>query len=204
MVSGKFSDLVSVDYRGPHAGFTEAHILKAVLEIGKAQNVGRGKLSRVLQLGPGEVRTLIRRLKESGLIEIDAMGCTLTRKGEKEYLSISKILPWAASVSGTSLGLGTSCYAVLVRANARKVKHGIEQRDAAIKSGATGALTVLYSKGKFRIPFENTDCEGQYPAEFWRTIRSSGPKQGDVVIISCGSNDLDAEYGALSAALTII
>jgi DNA-binding MarR family transcriptional regulator len=201
----KLTELVESDYRGPRASFAEVHVLKAILELGRSGTIGRGKLGSILNIGQGEVRTLIKRLKDNGLIRIEASGCTLTEKGKREFGGISKTLPWLSQVNARALGIGKSSYAVVIRGKADRVKKGIEQRDAAIKAGASGALTVIYSGGKFKIPDEGTDCEVKGPSEPWTSLRREAePKNGDVLIISAGDKPSSAEYGALAAALTLI
>ncbi|MHB1908212.1 MAG: DUF4443 domain-containing protein [Nitrososphaerales archaeon] len=204
MVLGRLSKVLFSDYRGPKASITEAHVIKAIISIGKAKSIGRGKLGQVLDLGQGEVRTLIRRLKDGSFIEVTSSGCTLTPLGRKQYDAIMKVIPWFGEVPGVSLDLGKTCFAILVRGRSGKVKRGLEQRDAAIKFGSSGALTIFYSQGRFKIPGEDRDCESGSSEEPWKTIRSASPKENDTVIISGGRDKLSAEYGAFSAALTLM
>ncbi|MGI0085736.1 MAG: DUF4443 domain-containing protein [Nitrososphaerales archaeon] len=200
----KLEAILASDYKGPRAGFTEAHVLKALLTIGSSTNVGRGKLGALLDLGQGEVRTLIKRLKEAGLITVEERGCLLTQSGKREWSRIKKLIPWSFEVDGKSLGLGDFCWIVNVRGKSDRIRNGLEQRDASVKAGARGALTVVYSSGKFKVPPDVSDSEATAPSELWTTIRSWGVNEGDALIIS-GSNDLlSAEYGALSAALSIL
>lgn len=204
MVLQELSKVLANDYRGPKAGVTEPQVLKALLVIGDAGSIGRGKLGSTLSIGQGEVRTLIRRLKDRGLITIASEGCALTESGKKQYKSVAKVIPWGSPVKGTSLGLGRMCYALIVRGRSAKVKKGIEQRDAAVRFDALGALTVFFRKGRFRVPLAAEDCESKGPSEPWIAIRAAKPKDGDTVIVSGANELLDAEYGALAAALTIV
>ena len=62
---------------------------------------------------------------------------------------------------------------------------------------------VFYRRGRFVVPLEETDYEANGPSEPWITVRSASHKDSDTVII-CGSDDLMcAEYGTISAALTL-
>jgi predicted transcriptional regulator len=205
MVLAGLSGVLLYDYKGPRASFTQAHVLKALLVIGEEGTIGRGKLAHILDVGQGEVRTMIKRLKESGLITIEAEGCSLTPAGMAQFRSIAKVLPWRSPVSGKHLRLGSDNFAIIVRGRSSKVRKGIEQRDAAIKSGASGALTVHYKKGKFTVPYDSEDCESRGPLEPWITIRQTGKaRDDDTVIVTGADNLLEAEYGALSAALSIV
>jgi hypothetical protein len=177
-------DVLSSEYRGPRAVFSEVHVLKAIFAIGAAGAVGRGKLGSLVGLGQGEVRTLIKRLKENDLILIQPDGCRLSRKGEREFQRLREKIPWSSSVEAKSLGIGVKCAAVIVREAGRGVRKGIEQRDAAVRVGAIGAFTALFASGHFTIPGEGVDCEKDGPRGLWSAAR--------------------AELGALSAALTLL
>ena len=203
--------VLASDYRGPKAAYGEVDILKSLFAIGKSKtNLGRTRLGQLTGLGQGEVRTLISRLKNSGLIVVDAKGASLTEKGKREFIGITKSLPYSSQVEARTIGLGKYAWSIIIRDNQTKIRSGIEQRDGSIRVGAGGALTVIYSSGKFMVPSvdknsANTDCEAHGPSEPWTTIRSEGkPKTGDVVIVSWADSLLLAEAGALAAALTIL
>src|SRR5437899_6709573 len=176
-------DVLSSEYKGPRAIFSEVHVLRAILAIGTSGAVGRGKLGSIVGLGQGEVRTLIKRMKENDLIVIQPDGCKLSRKGEREFHKLREKIPWSSEVRAKSLGIGDKCSAVLVRGAATNVKKGIEQRDAAIKAGALGAFTAVFAKGRFTLPGEGTDCEKDGPRDLWSAARSAGPNEGDVLVV---------------------
>src|SRR5580693_7623110 len=91
--------VIASDYRGPKAGYGEVDVLKALWAIGKSRSsVGRHKLGQLTGLGQGEVRTLISRLKDNGLIAVDSKGITFAEKGKKEFDSISRSLPYSSAV----------------------------------------------------------------------------------------------------------
>lgn len=196
-------DVLSSDYKGPRAVFSEVHVLKAILAIGAAGSVGRGRLGSLVGLGQGEVRTLIKRLREKDLIVIEPDGCKLSRKGQREFSKLKEKVPWSSKVEARSLGMGSECAAVLVRGAGANVRKGIEQRDAAVRVGANGALTALFAMGHFTLPGEGTDCEKDGPRGLWRAVRSGGPKDGDVVIVVGADSQEAAELGTLAAALTL-
>ena len=155
-------------------------------------------------MGQGEVRTLIKRMKANDLIVIEADGCKLSRKGSKEFAKLRSKLPWTSKVRASPLGIGPECAAVLVRGAAKEVRKGIEQRDAAVRVGAVGALTAIYSRGRFTLPGEETDSEREGPDELWSAARAAGPGEGDVLIVVGAESPEVAELGSLAAALTLI
>ena len=196
--------LKGTNYRGPKAGFSNTHVVKAMMEIGERKKVGRTRLASLLNLGQGEIRTLLKRLRENGLIEIVSNGCQLTELGRRNNFELRKAIPWRTSIDGSSLGIGAYCFAIIIRGKSAKVTKGLEQRDAAIRAGASGALTVIYSSKKFKEPAEGADCEASGISEPWISIRKSEPKKNDVIIVSGGKEPLEAEYGGWAAALTLL
>lgn len=204
MSLGVLREVLSAEYKGPRAIFSEVHVLKAILAIGSAGSVGRGRLGSLVGLGQGEVRTLIRRMKENNIVVIQPEGCRLSKKGEREFQKLKERIPWSAAVEAKQLGLGDECAAVLVRAVGGNLRKGIEQRDAAVRVGANGALSALYSKGKFTLPGEGTNCEKDGPPGLWSAARAAGPRERDVlIVVGAGSEDV-AGLGALAAALTLL
>lgn len=204
MVLETLWQVLESDYRGPHAVFTRVHVLKALIAIGSAGTVGRGRLGTLTGLGQGEVRTLIKRLRDNQLITIEAGGCRLSRKGEKEYSAVSTVLVWSSAVDVSALTLGEKGWAVVAAASEKRVRYGIEQRDAAVRAGADGSFTAVVRKGRFTVPGEGTDCEKAGPSEPWTTIRRSNPHEGDVVLVTGSATEADAENGALAAFLTLL
>ena len=145
-------DVLSSDYKGPRAVFSEVHVLKAILAIGAAGSVGRGRLGSLVGLGQGEVRTLIKRMKENDLIVIEPDGCKLSRKGEREFSQLKEKLPWSSKVEAGSLGIGAECAAVLVRGAGANVRKGIEQRDAAVRVGRERGADRALREGPLHAP----------------------------------------------------
>ena len=209
-IKKQIQEVLESDYRGPRAAYGEVEVLKAIFGIGRSEtNLGRSRLGQLTGLGQGEIRTLISRLKTSDLVSVDARGCALTRKGRKEFSVLSKTLPYSSLVEARPLGLGRCAWGVVVRSGQEKLRNGIEQRDASIRAGANGALSVIYSQNRFMIPGvkdeSDADCEALGPSEPWKTIREEGkPKNGDVVIVSWADTEMLAEAGALAAALTLL
>jgi len=203
MTSEALRNVLSSDYKGPRAVFSEVHVLKAILVIGTAGAVGRGRLGSLVGLGQGEVRTLIKRLKEKHMIIIEPDGCKLSGKGGREFLQLKQKIPWSSPVEAKSLGIGEECAAVLVRGEGKNLRKGIEQRDAAVRVGANGALTAYFVGGRFTLPGEGTDCEKDGPRGLWLAARSAGPRDGDVLIVVGADSREAAELGTLAAALTL-
>ena len=85
------------------------------------------------------------------------------------------------------------------------IKSGIEQSDAAIKMGATGATTLLFKDDKFVIPGTNYDSLAKEPYKARLLVEKLRPEDGDVLIIgSVTENQRTAELAARCALRRIM
>ena len=186
--------------RAPY--FIEAHLVKALKIVDSEGPVGRVRLSKILGLGEGAVRTLVKHLKNEGLIKISRTGIILTDSGKKLSSFLNSRISSETEVPQSSLTVGPFNIAVLVKNVADAIKYGLEQRDAAIKVGASGATTLIFSHGSLVMPgAEGEDVFKNIPAIRDVLISKLKPREGDVVIIGSGNDRLTAELGAIAAAL---
>jgi len=190
---------------GPSPAFGREHTLLAFLTIGASDGIGRQALAVKSGLGEGSIRTVLKKFRQLGYVRVNTAGCHLTESGKSAYGSILKKLTPPAPLSGSKLSVGKFQAAVLVRSAGGSVTTGIEQRDSAVRLGASGATTYRMRGGRFTVPGGSLDCEEDFPSQTWSTLRSElGPKDGDAVIV-CGAHDeKTAKLGALSAALTLL
>jgi hypothetical protein len=187
--------------------FNLAHLLKALQLMEERGHVSRPLLCEELSLGEGVVRTLLKHLKMKDLIETKNSGTRLTEKGISILSGLVSSIPAETSMPKSSVALGKFNYAVLLRQFGFFIKSGIEQRDAAIKIGATGATTLLFKHNKFVIPSTNNyyDSLEKEPHIAKLLIEKLQPEEGDVIIIgSAVKNVRVAELAAKNAALLTI
>jgi predicted transcriptional regulator len=189
---------------GPSPTFMIFDIIKALETIMESGSIGRGLLSEKLGLGEGTTRTLLSRLTKAHLITITRSGCTLIEKGKKVWKQIETSIPCKLKMEGNELTFAAYNIAILIRNQAEKVNKGLEQRDAAVRAGASGATTLIYKDHKLILPTVSADISEDYPKAFRQIIQLMKPVDNDVVIVSCGETLKDAEYGALAAAWTLL
>ena len=95
--------------------------------------------------------------------------------------------------------------ALALRGAAGRVQSGIEQRDSAIRIGASGATTFIIRSGKFTIPGGSLNCERDFPSPTWSVLKGElNPKDNDVVILCGAQDDVSSRLGALAAASTLV
>jgi len=187
---------------GPRPLFTQLDLARAI-EIVGTERIGRNKLSERLGMGEGTTRTLINRLLDAQLIAISRSGCALTRSGHSILNELNLMLGTRTKVFRSSVTVGTYNFGILVKGAANRIKSGIEQRDAAVRAGADGAVTLVVKHGELVMP----------PAESKMTTQESvakkiqeafRPRENDAIIIAGADSEQNAEEGARAAAWTLI
>lgn len=184
--------------------FDVVHVFVALQLIEKSGKTSRNALCDGLALGEGTVKTLIKHLKMNGLVQTSNGGTKMTAKGKGICRGILEAMPAEMPLPKCSVALGTFNYAVLVREFGFAVRSGIEQRDAAIKMGATGATTLIFKEGRFTMPASTQDSLKKDPAVRKMLSASLRPEEGDVIIIGSAESKKTAELAAKNAALLTI
>jgi len=180
--------------------YTEAHVLMALETIGSGLGVGRQKLSKNLRLGEGTIRTLVKRLKTMGLIVTSRIGMNLSEKGTTILEELGELI-LACHFPPIPITVGSVNHAVLVKGVSTKVKAGIEQRDAAIIAGASGATTLVFDEHGLRMPGMKDPIEESVRDLIMEKL---GPSSGDAIIIGSSDNSFLAEIAAKYAALVLL
>ena len=193
----KLEDLADKTAPGRTPSYTPAHILYALIFL-RDNKVGRKNLAAELRLGEGTVRTMLNRLQESGLIDTDRQGVSLTEDGLRLLDSIRDAIIWS-SFPRSDLTLGEHNFMVLIRGFADRVRLGVEQRDQALIHGARGATTFVFSDGGWVIP----GIEQSISDKIVDHLGSFVPTENDVVVVGSGDDLFSATLGGLAAALDL-
>ena len=189
---------------GRTPSFVEVHVVKALETIGAGKGVGRIKLSRILGLGEGATRTLVKHLGNEGLVEVSKFGIVLSEYGEKILSELRSKIGEEIEIPKSSLTIGTFNIAILIRSAAGSVKYGVEQRDAAIKVGALGATTFVFISNRLTMPGVGEDVFQDTQIIHDALLSTLKPKENDVIIIGSANEKRTAEFGAKTAALTLL
>ncbi len=152
-------------------------------------------------LGEGTVRTMIKHLENKGLINTSRQGITLTKAGRKLTTDLKSFIGKKVEIPSTTLTVGPFNVAVLVKSASHLVRTGVEQRDAAIKVGALGATTLIFTHGTLRMP--NADEDSTLKDSKMRDLLISKlqPSDQDLVVIGSANDESTAEIGAIAAIL---
>jgi len=189
---------------GPTPSFNEAHVVKALEIIAKCGIVGRIRLSKELGLGEGTTRTLLKHLKNEGITQSSRSGISFSEEGKKLFSDLRSKVSEGVEVPSSPLTVGPFNIAVLVRDPAQAIGSGMEQRDIAIKSGASGATTLVFSGDKLSMPTGEQNVSECLPMLHDELVTKLNPKENDVIIVGSGENRELAEIGAKMAAIKLL
>jgi len=185
---------------GRPPAYTEAHALMGLEAIGSGLGIGRQQLSRELGLGEGTMRTLVGRMKALGLVETSRGGMRLTGEGKAALEALGNQF-WGCGLPALPITVGANNYAVLIHGGAPKVRGGIEQRDAAIIAGASGATTLVLDEHGLRMPGMEEPLDEVVHTFIMEEL---SPSPGDAIIIGSSEDPVIAEMAAKSAALKLL
>lgn len=190
---------------GAAPSFSEIHVVRTLLILGN-KKAGRKALVQELGLGEGSVRTILKKLKREGFIVSDRLGHKLTEKGGnnvRRYLQrFSHPLQFKLKGIESLTGEGMHHCLIVVYNVAHTIRSGMEQRDTAFSAGASGALALVYSENRLRLPMQDVDLfDFSQVAE---KLKDLTLKEGDVVVVSFGESYALAENGAVAIALDLI
>ena len=183
--------------------FAEAHVVMALEGINNAGTVGRLKLSKDLQLGEGETRTLVRHLQKEGLIEISRTGISLSAAGRELLSGLKNVLSEQVDIPSSPLTVGRFNVAVQIKGMKSSVRYGLEQRDAAITAGAKGATTLVCTNNKLVMPGTG-EVLSESISSIVGVLSKLSLKEGDVIVIGSADDRFKAELGVRAATLELL
>ncbi len=138
--------------QGNRPKYDEAHVVMALEVIMGEQPIGRMSIMKRLDLSEGPTKTLMRRLKELGVIKVDKVGgAELTELGEKV------VEEWKRKVSISQVRLNSlnwDTMEIVIRGGRKILEEMgiINLRDAVIKSGAESTLIAVVTENGIELP----------------------------------------------------
>jgi len=183
--------------RGVRPSYTPGKVLKLLLLLLDKEPLGRHTISRELGIGESSARTLVRRLRELGVVDVDPVGgCVLTGSGRRMVAEIRRVIPLILDVSSVLKTLSLDRYAFAARIRVDSDWNVLKVRDSLVREGASAALILRCVGGKLVIPPDNYG-EETYP-ELRDLKKVMGAESGDSIAISFASDRERAEEALMS------
>lgn len=128
-------------------GYGKEHVLKTIYILAK-EPTGRLKLSKLLGVGEASTRTLLKRLREEGLIVVDPVaGAELSDKGKGVFAPLLVSARIFRSQVPRLEEWGTPVFLCVKNMGGLLDRYGVLRlRDMAISSGAEAAIIGVYTE----------------------------------------------------------
>ncbi len=186
--------------------FNVVDAIQSIKLIGDHKLISRLKLSKILGLGEGSIRTLIKRMKTTNLIKTIRSGVYLTDQGKllydilRKYIKDEFEIPKDIAIRLTNQEHN---YCLVVADLSDKIKKGIEERDIAIRFGANVLITLVHKYNKLFFP-DGYEFNEEYKECSKYLFSKVQFKDGDLVIISGSDNERGARNGAYAAFYNLL
>lgn len=191
--------------RGVRPSFSFYHVYLALISLYQEAPLGRVALARRLLLGEASVKTLIRRMRSEGIVEVDKVaGVFLTQKGLEIVSHLRKLVELIGPLELRSVCGDCRAYgAILKRLRytlAERVGY-LKIRDLIVREGAEGAI-VIYCGPEPLMP-----VSGGFDM-VTGVLRDTAIKHcgdGDVMVISiCRNTEEECAAALVNATLRLL
>ncbi|MCS7099655.1 MAG: DUF4443 domain-containing protein [Sulfolobales archaeon] len=195
---------VSEPVGGVRPSFEVYHVYAALVSLYLEAPIGRLALAKRLSLGEASVKTLVRRMKLGGLVDVDrAAGVLLTEEGREVVEYLKQVVDLLGPVDVGSLCGSCEAYgAVLRKFRELSEKIGyLKLRDQVVREGAEGAI-IIYCGETPVMPVSG----GLEKAEgVLRDIAVRSCSEDDVLVLSiCYRNGGTCAKALVNAVLKIL
>lgn len=188
--------------------FNSAHMLLALIILSQ-RHMGRYELAKELDLTDSSTRTLLKKLRERKLVKITSKrrGHTLTRKGKRKVERFASYL----KMSFIKLDLKD---VTIAKSDALVLIHGpsfpekldtVQIRDDALKAGAKGCTTFVYTGNGLRMPEPKDSQFGTIEDDLLISqLKLLKPRNGDIILAGSAETYKKARLGAIFAAISFL
>ena len=169
--------------------------------------IGRYRLARMLGASQGVARGILARMRTRGLITVrPRAGTKVSSKGRGQLhsLMVRHRLKLVQRFDQQILGLGPENVVFQVAGGLNQLGQGLEQRDAAIKAGAAGAVTFFFDGRMLRFPGVAEPVSRRSSITFSYLKERLKMRKGDVILIAFGPTWWNAARGGFAAVKTLV
>jgi predicted transcriptional regulator len=184
---------------GPYPSFTTTDVLRAIWKL--EHRKGRGRLSIELGVGEWSTRSILKSLKEEGVVDAAPMGYKLTKRGfnllkelRKSAVQINPFPPSPLTSDRMSVGM-------LVRG--KRVARVLDVIDEAVRAGATGITLLSFRDGKFHFLDSGNEVQSDYLAALSEISSKFRFRNGDMLLLCFGDEEDTLERAAWESFIKI-
>ncbi len=176
------------------------HVIKLLDLLSSQGPLGRMLISRLLGIGEGSARSLVKGLRELGLVNVDEVGGAYLTSGGYEFLSRWRSAVYASTCYTTSLDpspWGYLCVAcILRRVGSDILSRGVLYvRDEMVRRGCLGGLIMMAIGGRLYMldPQARPDLDISETPLGREVLTLCGANESLVLAGSSGSSCISSE-----------
>jgi DNA-binding MarR family transcriptional regulator len=193
---------------GIKPSFWECHVFKTLTYLLETGVAGRPSIIKVLGIGEASMKTLLRRLKESGLVITRRPGGTsLTDSGRTVAEALKQRLQIITSLDPEGLCDDCTAAAVVIKGGEESVRAyggSVKVRDLIIREGGLGALILFFRGKELMLP----TSEGLVRFRGYRlrdeVLERSSLNEGDAVLVGLCRTGISCECVTLNSAIAML
>jgi DNA-binding transcriptional MocR family regulator len=178
---------------GNISNFSKYDVLRCFLRLeGRAS---RQELAKELGLGEGTIRSILDILKEKGFLDSTKKGHFLSEKGQAELEKMKKSVSETREFTLDRMYKDCIKFGIILK-GARIGLETYKLRDAAVKSGAEGAVIFKYNN--------KLDAPGTEYINYFSDIEKIfSLEKDDVLVVSFAKDARHAETGAFAVSVEL-
>ncbi len=193
----------SSERRGVKPRYGRAEVYKTLLILAHEGPLGRLKIAEKIGLGEASVKTMLRRLKELELVDVDPVaGAYLTSKGEEVVKTLFEVMnpPITMDLYETARWPNSKILVLRRAASLLKKINVLDIRDELIRRGAKAALIIVVEN---RIP-KLAGAEEFTSEEIKRIAKTAGASDNDLVLVAWSPEPSNSEKALIEVALDLL
>jgi len=183
--------------------FHIGHVILAIIELDRERPISREKLSSLLGLGGGAVRSLLTRLNLNHLISITYRGIRLRGIGIEVSKKLKETISGPFEVELEYLNVDVYNVVFIIKGIAKEKFRPLEVRDLVVRFGGTGATLCTYREDKIEVPFVTDDLIKQSPHDYYR-LKKLGLDEGNLILVISAPSLVSAKVSGAAAIATIL
>jgi len=188
---------------GAKPSFSEVHVIRTIIAL--QARTGRKKLLRKIGIGEGSMRTILKKLKNNGLIDSAKKGHALNDSGNGYLNEYMKKFSAPFKIHADDI-VGGRKTGIVVHAASGKITTGLSERDMAVRTGASGAIVLKYDNKAKKLTFPDEVRQVEDFPGFKNEIESLNIyfNSGDVLVVAFSDDYIVSENAALEIALRLV
>ncbi len=194
---------VSSEKRGIRPRYGRAEVYQVLLILAREGPLGRLKIAEKIGLGEASIKTMLRRLKELGLVHIDPIaGAYLTSKGEETVKKLSEKLepPVTINLCETAKWPNSKIMVLRKAANLLEKLNVLEIRDELIRKGAHATLIIVVEDNIAKL----AGVEEYTSDEINKIARIANASNKDLVLVAWSPEPRESERALIEVALDLL